>query len=133
MNLVLTGTHLAACSKKATPRASCPDNGDLPRFWYSYISPRHAHSTRGGSVQVIRLPFDSIFQVIGNRIIPQVHVVVGNITFAASVPIPPALVVSGAKIGELTNCDLAVKVEESLLLIVGFYPNSNKLVLSGSN
>jgi hypothetical protein len=72
-------------------------------------------------VSVIRLPFDSIFDVSGERIIPQVHVAVGNVTFAAGVPIPAALVISGTQIGELTNSDLVVEVEESLIQIVGFY------------
>ena len=84
----------------------------------------------GGSVQVTRLPFDLIFNVSGNRIIPQISVVVGNITFAASVPIPHELVVSGARIGDLTNCDLAVKMEESLAIIVGFYPSNDQPVSS---
>jgi hypothetical protein len=69
----------------------------------------------------MRIPFDSIFIVIDGRIIPLVHVAVGNVAVASGTFIPSNLTISGIEIGRLTNYDLAVKVEVGIMVIHGFY------------
>ena len=69
----------------------------------------------------MRVPFDSIFAQIEGRIVPQVHVAIGNVATAAGTPLSPTLVISGINIGNLVDCDLAVEQADGIIEISGFY------------
>jgi hypothetical protein len=69
----------------------------------------------------MRIPFNSIFKVIDGRIIPLVHVAIGNVAVATGTAIPPTLTISGIEIRSLTDCDLAVRVEVGIIEVQDFY------------
>jgi hypothetical protein len=69
----------------------------------------------------MRVPLDSIFAQVEGRIVPQVHVAIGNDATAAGTPLSPTLVISGVQIGNLEDCDLAIVRVDGVMVISGFY------------
>jgi hypothetical protein len=76
----------------------------------------------------MRVPFDSIFSQVEGRIVPQVHIAIGNVATAAGTPLSPTMMISGIQISSFIDCDLSVEQEEGLIEIGGFYEPGELLV-----
>jgi len=72
----------------------------------------------------MRVPFDKIFAEIDGRLIPRVHISIGNVAMAAGVPLSPTLVLSGITIGKLVDHELVVEMEGGITMIEGYHQDS---------
>jgi hypothetical protein len=81
-------------------------------------SSRRARHLEG---QQMRMSFDTIFTEIEGCFVPQFHIGAGPVVIAKGVPIPPELTIGGLTIGKLKDYDLAVEVEDGIIMIHGFY------------
>ena len=69
----------------------------------------------------MRVPFNSVFTLIDGRIIPKNHAAFGSVTMAAGTSILPILPIAGTQIGTITDCDLSVEDEDSIIVVIGYY------------
>jgi hypothetical protein len=72
----------------------------------------------------MRMPFDRIFMIVEGQIIPLVHVSIGNVAFAAGVPIPPPLTLEGVEMKDFAGHDLEIEREDGLTVIKGLFRGS---------
>jgi pyridoxal biosynthesis lyase PdxS len=76
----------------------------------------------------MRVPFDSIFTLVEGRVVPHIHIAIGNVATAAGTPLSLTLVISGVQLGNLIDCDLAVEPADGVMEISGFYKPGELLV-----
>ena len=79
---------------------------------------------------VMRVSFDSILNPKDGWLIPRAHVLIGHVAVAAGTLLSPTLMILGAEVGGLADCDLEIRIEDGLVRIGGLYPSDNRALLS---